>query len=132
LSVWPDRTEIGKRTGWFLHVVANADSSLRARLGRLDGGAVHAHQPVDGEAVAHVLRSAARDQHGRNLQVIEPKPWYRAGRMTTTVSALTSLLHWPQGTIAMPGDHMSAVVGPAMARRTSASSALRDPKPRSR
>lgn len=107
-------TEIGKRTDWFLHVIANADSFERGSDGWMAVQFMRTNH-VDGEAVAHVLRSQVVTSLAE-LAAIPTDTLVLCGaddRDNGSAPDLATAL--PHARYAeMPGNHMSAVVGPAM------------------
>ncbi len=107
-------TEIGKRTDWFLNVIANADSFERGSNGWTAVQFMRTNQ-VDGAAVAHVLRSQVVTT-AAELTAIPTDTLVLCGvddRDNGSAPELAAAL--PHARYAeMPGNHMSAVVGPAM------------------
>ena len=107
-------TEIGKRTDWFLNVIANADSFERGSNGWTAVQFMRTNK-VDGEAVAHVLRSQLVTT-ATELAAIATETLVLCGlddRDNGSAPDLAAAL--PNARyVEMPGNHMSAVVGPAM------------------
>lgn len=112
--------EIGKRTDWFLHVIANPDSFERGSAG---WSAVQFMRTtkVDGEAVAHVLRSQVATT-ATEIAAIEVPVLVLSGvddRDNGSAPDLAAAL--AQGRyVEIPGNHMSAVTGPAMGKEIAA------------
>lgn len=107
-------TEIRRRTDWFLHVIANPDSFERGSDGWMAAQFMRTNR-VDGEAVAHLLRSQVATTPAA-LAAIPTETLVLCGaddRDNGSAPDLAAAL--PHGRYAeMPGNHMSAVVGPAM------------------
>ncbi|QXQ05494.1 alpha/beta hydrolase [Sphingosinicellaceae bacterium] len=106
--------ELGKRTDWFLHMIAEPDSFERGSDGWMAVQFMRTNH-VDGEAVAHVLRSQLLTSIAEIAAIQTPvlvlcgKDDNDNGSAPDLASAL------PKGRyVEMPGNHMSAVVGPAM------------------
>lgn len=107
-------TEIGKRTGWFLHVIENPDSFERGSPGWMAVQFMRTNK-VDGEAVAHVLRSQVATTAAEIAAVTTPVLVLAGVDDQDNGSAPDLAAALPHGRYAaMPGNHMSAVVGPAM------------------
>ena len=109
-------TEIGKRTDWFLHVIANADSFERGSNGWTAVRFMRTNK-VDGEAVAHVLRSQAVTTAAEIAAVQTPTLVLCGVDDRDNGSApdlAAALLHGRY--VEMPGNHMSAVVNPEFGR----------------
>ena len=107
-------TEIGKRTDWFLNVIANADSFERGSNGWTAVQFMRTNH-VDGAAVAHVLRSQVVTTLAE-LAAIPTETLVLCGaedRDNGSAPNLAEALPHAQY-VEMPGNHMSAVVGPAM------------------
>ena len=107
-------TEIGKRTDWFLDVIANADSFERGSNGWTAVQFMRTNR-VDGAAVAHVLRSQVVTSAAEIAAVQTPVLVLCGEDDRDNGSAddlAAALAHGRYA--AMPGTHMSAVVGPAM------------------
>ena len=107
-------TEIGKRTDWFLNVIANADSFERGSNGWTAVQFMRTNH-VDGAAVAHVLRSQVVTTVAE-LAAIPTETLVLCGaedRDNGSAPDLAEALPHAQF-VEMPGNHMSAVVGPAM------------------
>ena len=107
-------TEFGKRTDWFLRVIAEPDSFERGSAGWTAVQFMRTNR-IDGEAVALVLRSQVLMTAEQIAGVRTPvlvlcgKDDHDNGSAPDLASAL------PNGRyVEMPGNHMSAVVGPAM------------------
>ncbi|TRW18226.1 alpha/beta fold hydrolase [Glacieibacterium frigidum] len=106
--------EIGKRTDWFLNVIANADSFERGSNGWTAVQFMRTNK-VDGEAVAHVLRSQIVTTAAEVAAVQTPVLVLCGAEDQDNGSAPDLADALPHGTyVEMPGTHMSAVVGPAM------------------
>lgn len=106
--------EIGKRTDWFLHVIANADGFERGSNGWTAVQFMRTNK-VDGVAVAHVLRSQIVTTAAEVAAVPTPVLVLCGAEDQDNGSAPDLAAALPHGTyVEMPGTHMSAVVGPAM------------------
>lgn len=107
-------TEIGKRTDWFLSVIADPDSFERGSNGWTAVQFMRTNK-VDGAAVAHVLRSQVVTT-AAELAAIPTETLALCGaddRDNGSAPDLAAAL--PDARyVEMPGNHMSAVVGPAM------------------
>lgn len=106
--------ELGRRTDWFLKIIAEPDSFERGSDGWMAVQFMRTNR-VDGEAVAHLLRSQVLTSKAEIAAIPTPvlvvcgKDDQDNGSAPDLASAL------PKGHyVEMPGNHMSAVVGPAM------------------
>jgi len=106
--------EAGTRTEWFLNVITNADSFERGSHGWTAAQFMRTNK-IDGEAVAHVLRSQIVTT-AAEVAAINTSVLVLCGaddRDNGSAPDLAAAL--PHGTyVEMPGTHMSSVVGPAM------------------
>ena len=107
-------TAVGARTDWFLNVIAEAESFERGSDG---WGAVQfmRSNKVDGEAVAHVLRAQVMTTAAEIAAIDTPilLPCGKDDRDNGSAPELAAALQ--HGDYAeIPGNHMSAVVGPAL------------------
>lgn len=104
----------GARTGWFLDVIANADSFERGSNGWTAAQFMRANQ-VDGEAVAHVLRSQVDSTAAEIAAIATPTLVLCGAGDHDNGSAPELAAALPHGRyVEIPGNHMSAVAGPAM------------------
>ncbi len=109
-------TEIGKRTDWFLHVIAHADSFERGSNGWMAVQFMRTNA-VDGEAVAHVLRSQVATTTVEIAAVQTPTLVLCGVDDRDNGSAPDLAAALPHGRyVEMPGNHMSAVVTPDFGR----------------
>ena len=106
--------ELGRRTYWFLKIIAEPDSFERGSDGWMAVQFMRTNR-VDGEAVAHLLRSQVLTSTAEIAAIRTPvlvvcgKDDHDNGSAPDLAAAL------PNGRyVEMPGNHMSAVVGPAM------------------
>ena len=107
-------SEIGKRADWFLNVIANPDSFERGSDGWMAAQFMRTNQ-VDGEAVAHVLRSQVASTPAEIAAIDTPTQVVCGADDRDNGSAPDLAAALPQGQyVEIPGNHMSAVVGPAM------------------
>ena len=107
-------TEIGRRTDWFLHVIANADTFERGSDGWMAVQFMRANH-VDGDAVAHVLRAQVATTAAEIAAIPTPTLVLCGADDRDNGSAPDLAAALPHGRYAeIPGNHMSAVVGPAM------------------
>ncbi len=107
-------TEIGKRADWFLHVIANPDSFESGSNGWMAVQFMRANH-VDGAAVAHVLRSQAVTGEAAIAAIATPTLVLCGADDQDNGSAPDLAAVLPKGRYAeIPGNHMSAVVGPAL------------------
>lgn len=107
-------TEIGKRTDWFLHVIANPDDFERGSDGWMAAQFMRANR-VDGVAVAHLLRSQVITTPAE-LAAIPTETLVLCGADDSdngSAPDLAAALRHGRY-VEMPGNHMSAVTGPAM------------------
>jgi len=107
-------TEIGKRADWFLQVIASPDSFERGSNGWMAVQFMRANH-VDGSAVAHVLRSQAVTSAAQIAAIATPTLVLCGADDHDNGSAPDLAATLPHARYAeIPGNHMSAVVGPAM------------------
>ena len=107
-------TDFGKRTDWFLHVIAVPDSFERGSNGWMAVQFMRTNH-IDGEAVAHVLRSQVLMTSDEIATVRAPVLVLCGKDDQDNGSAPDLAAALPHGSyVEMPGNHMSAVVGPAM------------------
>ena len=107
-------TEIGRRTDWFLHVIAEPDSFARGSDGWMAVQFMRTNG-VDGAAVAQVLRSQVTTSTAEIAAVTTPTLVLCGADDRDNGSAPDLAAALPNGRYAeMPGNHMSAVVGAAM------------------
>ena len=109
-------TEIGKRTDWFLHVIAHADSFERGSNGWTAVQFMRTNA-VDGTAVAHVLRSQVKTSPAQIAAVQTPTLVLCGEEDRDNGSAPDLAAALPQGRyVEIAGNHMSAVVAPGFGR----------------
>lgn len=106
--------ESGKRTGWFLHVIANADSFERGSDGWFAAQFMKTNK-IDGEAVAHVLRAQPVTPL-ETLKVLATPVLVVCGKDDADNGSAPELAATlPHATyVEVPGNHMSAVTMPAL------------------
>ena len=106
--------ESGKRTDWFLHVIANAGSFERGSNGWTAAQFMKANK-VDGEAAAHVLRAqlvtplALVETLATPALVVCGKDDRDNGSAPDLAAALPLATY-----VQIPGNHMNAVIEPAL------------------
>jgi len=104
--------EIGKRTDWFLHVIANPDSFERGSGGWTAVQFMRTNH-VDGEAVAHLLRSQVATT-AAELAAIPTEALVLCGvddRDNGSAPELAAAMQRGRY-VEMPGNHMNSVVKP--------------------
>lgn len=104
--------ESGKRTGWFLHVIAEPDSFERGTPGWLAVQFMKTNK-VDGTAVAHVLRAQAVTPLETVQRLATPTLVVCGADDRDNGSAPDLAAALPQATyVEIPGTHMSSVTMP--------------------
>lgn len=106
--------ESAKRTEWFLHVIANADSFERGSNGWFAAQFMKTNG-IDGAAVAHVLRSQVATTTAELAAIDTPTLVVCGAEDQDNGSAPDLAAALPNATYAeIPGNHMSAVTTPAL------------------
>ncbi len=106
--------ESGKRTGWFLHVIAHADSFERGSDGWFAAQFMKTNR-IDGEAVAHVLRAQPVTPI-ETLRTLTTPTLVVCGKDDTDNGSAPDLAATlPHARyVEVPGNHMSAVTMPEL------------------
>lgn len=103
-----------KRTDWFLHVIANADSFERGSDGWFAAQFMKTNG-IDGAAVAHVLRSQVATSAADLGAIGTPTLVVCGAEDRDNGSAPDLAAALPHATyVEIPGNHMSAVTTPAL------------------